>query len=132
TGKAAAGQNVHKDAKPASASVPQTIGIEDFSRLDLRVGTVLECSHVDGADKLLRFLLDAGDLGQRQIFSGIKAAYPDPEALVGRKVVFIANLAPRKMRFGMSEGMILSAGSGGSELFLLAVDDGAQPGMPVA
>ena len=75
--------------------------------------------------------LDAGELGTRQIFSGIKAAYPEPEKLVGRHVVFIANLAPRKMRFGLSEGMILSAGSGGGELFLLDVDTGAVAGMPV-
>jgi methionyl-tRNA synthetase len=70
-------------------------------------------------------------LGKRQIFSGIKAAYPEPATLIGRKVVFIANLAPRKMRFGISEGMILSAGSGGADLFLLDADQGAQPGMPV-
>jgi methionyl-tRNA synthetase len=92
---------------------------------------VLECGFVDGSDKLLRFLLDAGPLGQRQIFSGIRASYGVPEALVGRNVVFIANLAPRKMRFGVSEGMILSAGSDGGALHLLAADDGAQPGMPV-
>ncbi|MBX3725626.1 MAG: methionine--tRNA ligase [Xanthomonadales bacterium] len=110
---------------------PETISIDDFARLDLRIGKVLACEPVEGADKLLRFELDAGELGRRQIFSGIKAAYPEPAALVGRHVVFIANLAPRKMRFGMSEGMILSAGSGGGELFLLDVDTGAQAGMPV-
>src|SRR5690606_25430196 len=115
----------------AGTQGPATIGIDDFARLDLRVGLVTACEHVEGADKLLRFVLDAGELGSRQIFSGIKAAYPEPEKLVGRKVVFIANLAPRKMRFGMSEGMILSAGSGGSELFLLGVDDGAEAGMVV-
>jgi methionyl-tRNA synthetase len=86
---------------------------------------------VEGSDKLLRFELDAGDLGKRQIFSGIKAAYPEPGKLVGRNVVFIANLAPRKMRFGVSEGMILSAGTGGNTLFLLDADAGAEPGMPV-
>lgn len=108
-----------------------TIGIEDFARLDLRIGQVLECGFVEGSDKLLRFLLDAGDLGQRQIFSGIRASYGEPEALVGRKVVFIANLAPRKMRFGVSEGMILSAGFDGGALALLDADAGALPGMPV-
>ena len=92
---------------------------------------MLACEHVEDSDKLLRFELDAGELGRRQIFSGIKAAYPEPQKLVGRNVVFIANLAPRKMRFGVSEGMILSAGSGGDQLFLLDVDAGAQPGMPV-
>jgi methionyl-tRNA synthetase len=106
------------------------IGIDDFARVDLRIGQVLECGFVEGSDKLLRFKLDAGDLGERQIFSGIRAGYPEPEKLVGRKVVFIANLAPRKMRFGLSEGMILSAG-GDDGLFLLDVDDGAAAGMSV-
>ena len=92
---------------------------------------MLECGFVEGSDKLLRFLLDAGDLGQRQIFSGIRASYGEPDRLVGRNVVFIANLAPRKMRFGTSEGMILSAGFDGGGLSLLDVDAGAQPGMPV-
>src|SRR5439155_3055445 len=93
-----------------SALSPALISIDDFAKLDLRIGTVLQCGFVDGSDKLLRFELDAGDLGKRQIFSGIRASYQEPEKLVGRKVVFIANLAPRKMRFGVSEGMILSAG----------------------
>lgn len=110
---------------------PGFISIDDFARLDLRIGKVLVCEHVEGSDKLLRFELDAGDLGARQIFSGIKTAYPEPEKLVGRHVVFIANLSPRKMRFGLSEGMILSAGSGSDQLFLLDVDQGAQAGMPV-
>jgi len=128
------------DAKPAKAAEPKkaaaaettpgTIGIDDFAKLDLRIGTVLECGLVDGSDKLLRFLLDAGPLGQRQIFSGIRGSYGEPEKLIGRKVVFIANLAPRKMRFGVSEGMILSAG-GDDGLYLLDADDGAQPGHPV-
>jgi len=113
------------------AAAPATIGIEDFARVDLRIGKVLECGFVDGSDKLLRFRLDAGELGERQIFSGIRAAYGDPQALVGRHVVFVANLAPRKMRFGVSEGMILSAGSGGGDLFLLDVDSGAVPGATV-
>ena len=114
-----------------SASGPANIGIEDFAKLDLRIGKVLECEFVEGSDKLLRFKLDAGDLGERQIFSGIRAAYQEPEKLIGRSVVFIANLAPRKMRFGISEGMILSAGSGGDDLFLLDVDAGSKAGMPV-
>jgi methionyl-tRNA synthetase len=107
------------------------IGIDDFAKLDLRVGKVIACEFVDGSDKLLRFELDAGSLGKRQIFSGIRAAYGEPEKLVGRNVVFIANLAPRKMRFGLSEGMILSAGDGGSDLFLLDADQGAKPGATV-
>ena len=135
------------DAKPAKAEKPAKvevkaeakaegeasayIGIDDFAKLDLRIGKVLECGFVEGSDKLLRFLLDAGDLGQRQIFSGIRGSYAEPETLVGRNVVFIANLAPRKMRFGLSEGMILSAGFDGGALALLDADSGAQPGMPV-
>ncbi len=107
------------------------IGIDDFAKLDLRIGKVIECGFVEGSDKLLRFKLDAGELGIRQIFSGIRASYGEPEKLIGRHVVFIANLAPRKMRFGVSEGMILSAGFDGGAFALLAVDDGAQPGMPV-
>jgi len=115
----------------AATNTPATIGIDDFARLDLRIGKVTACEFVDGSDKLLRFELDAGPLGTRQIFSGIRAAYAEPEKLVGRNVVFIANLAPRKMRFGLSEGMILSAGDGGSELFLLDADQGAKPGATV-
>jgi methionyl-tRNA synthetase len=115
----------------ATADAAPYIGIEDFSKLDLRIGRVLECGFVEGSDKLLRFLLDAGELGQRQIFSGIRASYSEPEKLLGRNVVFIANLAPRKMRFGVSEGMILSAGFDGGALALLDADSGAQPGMPV-
>ena len=118
-----------KDAT-AAPTIP-TIGIDDFAKLDLRIGRVLECDLVEGSDKLLRFLLDAGELGQRQIFSGIRASYDDPAALVGRSVVFIANLAPRKMRFGLSEGMILSAGFDAGALALLDADTGAQAGMPV-
>jgi len=114
---------------PGASSTP--ISIEDFSQLDLRVGKVIECVFVEGSDKLLRFKLDAGELGQRQIFSGIRAAYAEPEKLIGRNVIFIANLAPRKMRFGLSEGMILSAGNGGADLKLLDVDAGAAPGATV-
>jgi methionyl-tRNA synthetase len=107
------------------------ITMDDFTKLDLRIGKVLACEVVEGSDKLLRFELDAGALGKRQIFSGIRASYGEPEALVGRNVVFIANLAPRKMRFGISEGMILSAGFDGGALALLDADDSAEPGMPV-
>ena len=127
------------DAAPPAASAnpqspspnPGTISIDDFARLDLRIGKVVACEFVEGSDKLLRFELDAGELGKRQIFSGIRAAYGEPEKLVGRSVVFIANLAPRKMRFGVSEGMILSAGTGGADLFLLDADAGAQAGAMV-
>ncbi len=115
--------------KPATAEAAH-IGIDDFAKLDLRVATVLACEFVEGSDKLLRFELDAGELGKRQIFSGIRASYGDPAALVGRNVVFIANLAPRKMRFGVSEGMILSAGADGGGLHLLDAP-GAPAGAPV-
>jgi methionyl-tRNA synthetase len=118
------------DTAPA-ADTAATISIDDFAKLDLRIGKVLACEFVEGSDKLLRFELDGGPLGKRQIFSGIRAAYGEPEKLVGRNVVFIANLAPRKMRFGLSEGMILSAGDGGADLFLLDADQGAAPGATV-
>lgn len=129
-------KHANKESKPmteatAIATESNLIGIDDFAKLDLRVGKVLACEFVEGSDKLLRFELDAGPLGKRQIFSGIRAAYGEPEKLVGRNVVFIANLAPRKMRFGMSEGMILSAGEGGGDLFLLDADQGAKPGATV-
>ncbi|GAB2507025.1 methionine--tRNA ligase [Pseudoxanthomonas sangjuensis] len=114
-----------------SETGPEFIAIDDFAKLDLRIGRVLVCEFVEGSDKLLRFELDAGELGRRQIFSGIRASYGEPDKLVGRNVVFIANLAPRKMRFGTSEGMILSAGFDGGALALLDADAGAQPGMPV-
>ena len=116
---------------PTAGKESNTISIDDFSKLDLRIGKVLACELVEGSDKLLRFELDAGDLGKRQIFSGIRASYGEPEKLIGRSVVFIANLAPRKMRFGTSEGMILSAGFDGGALALLDADDTAEPGMPV-
>jgi methionyl-tRNA synthetase len=125
-------------AMSGTSTTPETvidgaavIGIDDFAKLDLRIAKVTACEFVDGSDKLLRFELDAGPLGTRQIFSGIRAAYGEPEKLVGRNVVFIANLAPRKMRFGLSEGMILSAGDGGDDLFLLDADQGARPGATV-
>jgi methionyl-tRNA synthetase len=129
---ASATMSVTKNAaspNPPSAN-PGLVSIDDFAKLDLRIGKVLQCGFVEGSDKLLRFELDAGELGKRQIFSGIRASYGEPEKLVGRSVVFIANLAPRKMRFGVSEGMILSAG-GDDGLFLLDADAGAKAGMTV-
>ncbi len=106
-----------------------TISIDDFMKVDLRIARVEKAEPVEGADKLLALTLDVGD-GRRQVFAGIKAAY-EPGSLVGRHVVVVANLAPRKMRFGVSEGMVLAAGPGGSEIFLLSPDDGAEPGMRV-
>jgi methionyl-tRNA synthetase len=125
-----------KDAavtEPA-ATKPQTddktVGIEDFGKLDLRVAKVLKGEAVEGADKLLKLTLDVGSLGTRTVFAGIKAAYA-PESLDGRLVVVVANLAPRKMKFGLSEGMILAASGDGPGVFLVAPDSGAQPGMRV-
>jgi methionyl-tRNA synthetase len=100
---------------PESPSVPlkPEIAFPDFEKLDLRVGVVESCEIVPKSSKLLKFVLDAGSLGKRTIFSGIRGAYPDPAALVGKEVVFVANLAPRKMSVGVSEGMILFAGEPG-------------------
>ena len=120
------------DAAPASKSpldlAPQ-IDFDTFSKVDLRVARIVEAEAVEGADKLLRLVLDLGG-ETRQVFAGIKSAYA-PEDLTGRLTVMVANLAPRKMRFGMSEGMVLAAGPGGDELFVLRPDDGATPGMRV-
>lgn len=117
------------DATPADTDAA-TIQIDDFQKVDLRVARITAAEPVEGADKLLALTLDLGELGTRQVFSGIKAAY-DPEQLTGRLTVVVANLAPRKMRFGVSEGMVLAAGPGGSEIFLLQPDSGAEPGMQV-
>jgi methionyl-tRNA synthetase len=114
----------------ADGGVADTIQFEDFARVDLRVARIVAADHVDGADKLLRLSLDVGDLGERQVFAGIKAAY-QPQDLEGRLTVVVANLAPRKMRFGVSEGMVLAAGPGGGDIFLLEPHEGAEPGMQV-
>jgi len=98
-------------------------------KVDLRIARIEKAEPVDGADKLLALTLDVGD-SKRNVFAGIKAAY-DPATLVGRHVVVVANLAPRKMRFGVSEGMVLAAGPGGEDIFLLSPDEGAEPGMRV-
>ena len=108
-----------------------TIAYEDFARIDLRVAEITAAEHVDGADKLLRLTLHLGEHEPgRQVLAGIRGAY-QPEELVGRLTVVVANLAPRKMRFGVSEGMVLAAGPGGDEIFLLSPDQGARPGMVV-
>ena len=116
----------------AEAETPETdgtISIEDFQKIDLRVARITEAKLVDGADKLLDLTLDVGD-HHRRVFSGIRSAY-EPAGLIGRLVVVVANLAPRTMRFGVSEGMVLAAGPGGSDIFMVAPDTGAEPGMPV-
>jgi methionyl-tRNA synthetase len=113
----------------AAAGTPQ-IGIDDFSKVDLRIARIVSAEHVEGADKLLRITLDVGALGPRQVFAGIKSAY-DPATLKDRLTVVVANLAPRRMKFGNSEGMILAASGDGPGIFLLSPDSGAQPGMRV-
>ena len=117
------------DAKPETAD-DEHISIDDFMKVDLRIARIDKAEPVEGADKLLALTLDVGELGSRQVFAGIKAAY-EPSSLVGRHVVVVANLAPRKMRFGVSEGMVLAAGPGGEDIFLLSPDEGAKPGMRV-
>ncbi len=106
------------------------ITIDDFAKVDLRVARVISAEHVPEANKLLKLTLSLGGEERRQVFAGIKAAY-EPENLVGRLVVMVANLKPRKMRFGLSEGMVTASGPGGADVFILGVDDGAQPGQRV-
>ncbi|PIE22446.1 MAG: methionine--tRNA ligase [Planctomycetota bacterium] len=113
--------------KSSKAQGDTQIAIEDFLKVDLRAAQITKAERVEGADKLLRLELDLGELGQRQVFAGIKSAY-DCEQLKGRLVVCIANLKPRKMKFGLSEGMVLAAGLGGKDIHLLSVDAGAKPG----
>jgi methionyl-tRNA synthetase len=114
----------------AAAVEGNLISIDDFLRVDLRIAKILSAEFIEGADKLLRLKLDVGELGERQIFAGIRAAY-DPASLVGRLIVVVANLEPRKMRFGVSEGMMLAAGPGGKDIFVLSPDSGAAPGQRV-
>lgn len=106
------------------------IDFDAFAAIDLRVALIVKAEAVEGADKLLRLTLDIGD-EQRNVFSGIKSAYPDPAKLEGRLTMMIANLKPRKMRFGISEGMVMAAGPGGEEIYLLSPDSGAKPGQRI-
>ena len=137
-GKAAAPRRPPHPAGPsdtatlaaAAAVEGNLISIDDFLRVDLRVAKVLNAQLISGSDKLLQLTLDVGELGQREIFAGIRSAY-DPATLVGRLIVVVANLEPRKMRFGISEGMALAAGPGGKEVFVLSPDAGAAPGMRI-
>ncbi|HPI96424.1 MAG TPA: methionine--tRNA ligase [Gammaproteobacteria bacterium] len=109
--------------------INETINFDDFAKVDLRVVKIINAEHVDGADKLLQLTLDLGG-EKRNVFAGIKSAYK-PEDLIGKNTVMVANLAPRKMRFGVSEGMVLAAGPGGEDIFILNPDNGAEPGMRV-
>ncbi len=126
-------------AQPARKETPRPadtsgksgeITIDDFTKIDLRVARIIDAGNVEGADKLLALTLDIGDGETRRFFAGLRSRYEAP-ALVGRHVVVVANLAPRKMRFGVSEGMVLAAGPGGDELWLIGPEDGARPGMRI-
>ena len=133
-------------AKTGSGSASSTtlpaqnahISIDDFTKIDLRIAKIIDAKHVEGADKLIQLTLDIGEIvdGQpkpRNVFAGIKSAY-DPATLIGRHTVMVANLAPRKMKFGLSEGMVLAASDADGKspgLYLLSPDAGAQPGMRV-
>ncbi|HYA47194.1 MAG TPA: methionine--tRNA ligase [Burkholderiales bacterium] len=119
----------HQQRELKEGKVDETISIDDFSKVDLRIARIVKAEHVEGADKLLKLTLDGGD-GTRTVFAGIKSAY-DPAKLEGRLTVMVANLAPRKMKFGVSEGMVLAASGEGPGLYLLSPDSGAQPGMKV-
>ena len=110
--------------------IAETIGIEDFGKIDLRIARILKAGHVEGADKLLQLTLDIGEAQPRNVFAGIKSAY-DPSQLEGKLTVMVANLAPRKMKFGLSEGMVLAASDQRGGPFVLIPDEGAQPGMRV-
>ena len=118
-------QNGELERDPISAE----IAYDDFAKVDLRIARIANAEHVEGADKLLKLTLDLGG-ETRQVFAGIKSAYA-PEKLIGQHTVMVANLAPRKMRFGLSEGMVLAAGPGGEELYILNPHDGAKAGMRV-
>ncbi|MDX9699490.1 MAG: methionine--tRNA ligase [Rhodocyclaceae bacterium] len=144
TGKTAAhSQQRHAEKQQHAAQAAETamahIAIDDFTKVDLRIAKIVDAQHVEGADKLIRLSLDIGEIDEtgnpkpRQVFAGIKSAY-DPATLVGRLTVMVANLAPRKMKFGMSEGMVLAASDDndkGAGLFILSPDAGARPGMRV-
>ncbi len=121
-----------QEAKKAVAEAEnnQYISIDDFMKVDLRVARIANAEHVEGAEKLLKLTLDIGEAQPRTVFAGIKSAY-DPEALKGRLTVMVANLAPRKMKFGMSEGMVLAASGEAPGLYILSPDSGAQPGMRI-
>lgn len=134
---AASKESMSTETKPEAAEtdtsglepIADEIQFDDFAKIDLRIAKIVNAEHVEGADKLLKLTLDVG-LAEKQVFAGIKSAY-SPKDLIGKFTVMVANLAPRKMRFGLSEGMVLAAGPGGKDLFILTPDTGAQAGMRV-
>jgi methionyl-tRNA synthetase len=119
---------------PGGEALAPTIGIDDFAKIDLRVALIVNCEPVEGSTKLLRLTLDVGEGRQRNVFSGIASVY-QPGELIGRLTVMVANLAPRKMKFGISEGMVLAASHGDEKahpgIYLLTPGAGAQPGMRI-
>ena len=119
---------------PGGVAIADTITIDDFAKIDLRIAKIVNAEHVEGSDKLLRLTLDAGEGRHRNVLSGIKAAYK-PEDLIGKLTVLVANLAPRKMKFGVSEGMVLAASHSDEKqhpgIYLLDPHPGAVPGMRV-
>ena len=121
-------------AAPGGEELAPTITIDDFTKIDLRIAKIVNCEQVDGSDKLLRLTLDVGEGRMRNVFSGIKSAY-QPEQLIGKLTVLVANLAPRKMKFGVSEGMVLCASAADEKtdpgLYLLDPWPGAKPGMRI-
>jgi len=131
--KAKPAKTVGEAAKPAESQklepIAEAIEIEDFAKIDLRIARIVKAEAVEGAEKLLQLTVDLGD-HTRNIFAGVKSAYA-PDDLEGKLTVVVANLKPRKMRFGTSEGMMLAAGPGGKDIFVLSPDAGAQPGMRV-
>jgi len=123
-------KKTHATEKPAPGKQPE-ITIDDFSKLDLRVGKIMEASDVQGSDKMVRLMIDLGEGRNRQIFAGIRGAYPDMASLVNKKVIVVANLKPRQMKFGTSEGMILAGGRG--DIWSICTFDGdPEPGDKVS
>lgn len=118
------------ESKPSATETDDYISIDDFTKVDMRIAKIVSAEHVEGAEKLLKLMLDIGEEKPRQVFAGIKSAY-DPVTLIGRNTVMVANLAPRKMKFGMSEGMVLAASDERGGPFILSPDAGAAPGMRV-
>ena len=125
--KTAAPQPKAEEKKNDFEPLADEISIDDFAKVDLRVATIVKAEEVPEARKLLRLEVDLG-FEKRQVFAGIKHAYTDVSKLIGRKVVVVANLKPRQMKFGLSQGMVTAAGPGGTEVFLLSVDEGAKNG----
>ena len=123
-------QDFYKKEEKMNEEENNIIQIEDFMKVDLRVARVENASYVEGADKLLAIKLDLGELGSRNVFAGIKSAY-EPAQLEGKLVVMVYNLAPRKMKFGVSEGMILAASDSDGGIYVLSPDSGAQPGQKI-